>query len=51
MLIIGGKSIKDIAFSLSFNEISYFYRLFKKVTGKSPHQYTEQSSLERKLEL
>ncbi|MDR3142613.1 MAG: AraC family transcriptional regulator [Tannerellaceae bacterium] len=39
MLTVGGKSIKDIAFSLSFNEISYFHRLFKKITGKSPYQY------------
>jgi AraC-like DNA-binding protein len=51
MLTIGGKSIKDIAFSLSFNEISYFHRLFKKITGKSPHQYKKQSSLEKKLEM
>jgi AraC-like DNA-binding protein len=51
MLTVGGKSIKDIAFSLSFNEISYFYRLFKKITGKSPHQYKKQSSLEKKLEM
>ncbi|MDR1224781.1 MAG: AraC family transcriptional regulator [Tannerella sp.] len=51
MLTIGGKSIKDIAFSLSFREISYFHRLFKKITGKSPCQYKKQSSLERKLEM
>jgi AraC-like DNA-binding protein len=51
MLTVGGKSIKDIAFSLSFNEISYFHRLFKKITGKSPHQYKKQSSLEKKLEM
>ncbi|MDR1624179.1 MAG: AraC family transcriptional regulator [Tannerellaceae bacterium] len=51
MLTVGGKSIKDIAFSLSFNEISYFHRLFKKITGRSPHQYKKHSSLEKKLEM
>ncbi|MDR2765835.1 MAG: AraC family transcriptional regulator [Tannerella sp.] len=39
MLIIGDKSIKDIAHSLSFDNLSYFYRLFKKITGFSPSRY------------
>jgi AraC-like DNA-binding protein len=39
MLIIGDKSIKDIAYGLSFDNISYFYRLFKKITGISPNLY------------
>ncbi|MDR1407502.1 MAG: AraC family transcriptional regulator [Tannerella sp.] len=39
MLIIGDKSIKDIAYGLSFDNISYFYRLFKKMTGVSPNRY------------
>jgi AraC-like DNA-binding protein len=39
MLIIGEKSIKDIAYGLSFDNISYFYRLFKKTTGVSPNAY------------
>lgn len=42
MMVIGKKTIKDIAFSLSFNELSYFYRLFKKITGKSPQLYKAQ---------
>jgi AraC-like DNA-binding protein len=39
MLIIGEKAIKDIAFGLSFDNIAYFYRLFKKMTGVSPLLY------------
>jgi AraC-like DNA-binding protein len=39
MLIIGDKSIKDIAYGLSFDNISYFFRLFKKTTGVSPNIY------------
>lgn len=42
MMVIGKKPVKDIAFSLSFNELSYFYRLFKKITGKSPQAYKAQ---------
>lgn len=42
MMVIGKKTVKDIAFSLSFNELSYFYRLFKKITGKSPQTYKAQ---------
>jgi len=47
MLIIGDKSIKDIAYSLSFDNISYFYRLFSKVTGNPPSRYKEKSLIER----
>jgi AraC-like DNA-binding protein len=43
MLIIGKKSIKDISYSLSFDNVSYFYRLFKKTTGLAPGQYKEQN--------
>jgi AraC-like DNA-binding protein len=39
MLIIGDKSVKDIAYSLSFENVSYFYRLFRKITGVSPALY------------
>lgn len=42
MMVIGKKPVKDIAFNLSFNELSYFYRLFKKITGKSPQAYKAQ---------
>jgi AraC-like DNA-binding protein len=39
MLVIGTKTIKDISYSLSFDNISYFYRLFKKITGIAPSKY------------
>jgi AraC-like DNA-binding protein len=48
MLIIGKKSIKDISYSLSFDNISYFYRLFKKTTGIAPSQYREQSLIDER---
>ena len=41
MLSISDKSIKDIAHSLSFDNLSYFHRLFKKITGCSPGSYRE----------
>ena len=47
MLIIGNKSIKDIAYDLSFESISYFYRLFKKLIGMPPNIYKENSLMER----
>lgn len=39
LLIIGNKSIKDIAHDLAFNNLHYFYRLFKKITGLPPGRY------------
>jgi AraC-like DNA-binding protein len=39
MLVIGEKSIKDIAYELSFDNISYFYRLFRRYTGSPPSRY------------
>jgi AraC-like DNA-binding protein/mannose-6-phosphate isomerase-like protein (cupin superfamily) len=39
MLVIGEKSIKDITYSLAFENLSYFYRLFKNTVGVSPSQY------------
>lgn len=38
-IITGNLSVKDIAYSLSLDNISYFNRLFKKYTGISPTQY------------
>jgi len=35
------KLIKDIAYELGFRNISYFCRLFRKITGKSPESYRE----------
>jgi AraC-like DNA-binding protein len=39
MLIISTKSIKNVAYELSFDNISYFYRLFRKLTGIPPSRY------------
>jgi AraC-like DNA-binding protein len=38
-LLIDDMSIKDIAYSLGFDNISYFNRLFKKMTGETPGEY------------
>lgn len=38
-IITGDLPVKDIAYSLSFDNISYFNRLFRKYTGISPTQY------------
>jgi len=39
MLITSDKSIKDIAYGLAFDNLHYFYRLFKQITGMPPNQY------------
>lgn len=41
MLIVKDEPIKDIAYKLSFENISYFSRLFKTITGYTPQQYRE----------
>jgi AraC-like DNA-binding protein len=41
MLIVENIPIKDIAYSLSFENISYFNRLFKQVTQYTPTQYCD----------
>jgi len=35
-LLIEDTSIKEIAFGLGFDNVSYFNRLFNKLTGESP---------------
>ena len=39
MLLYSDLEIKDISESLNFSTIHYFYRQFKKATGKTPLQY------------
>jgi len=39
LLVIDKEPIKEIAYSLSFENISYFYKLFKRITGLTPNQY------------
>ena len=41
LLVINQESIKEIAYHLSFDNISYFYQLFKRITGLTPKQYKE----------
>lgn len=38
-ILIGNERIKDIAYGLGYNNISYFSRLFTKITGECPGQY------------
>jgi len=42
LLLIGRKSIKDIAYDLSFNNIPHFSWSFKKITGVSPSDFVSQ---------
>jgi two-component system, response regulator YesN len=35
----GNQSITDIAFLVGFNDVNYFTRVFKKITGLTPTQY------------
>jgi AraC-type DNA-binding domain-containing proteins len=39
MLIIDNLTIKEIAYNLSFDNISYFNKLFKNITGLTPGEY------------
>jgi AraC-like DNA-binding protein len=39
LLAIGNESVKNIAYSLSFNDISHFFKLFKKLTGVTPNHF------------
>lgn len=39
LLVTGDMPIKEIAFSLSYDDHSYFNRLFRKITGVSPLEY------------
>jgi AraC-like DNA-binding protein len=41
-LIAGEKSLKDIAYTLSFYDVNHFQRSFKKLTGMSPLTYQNQ---------
>ncbi|MCD7935937.1 MAG: AraC family transcriptional regulator [Tannerellaceae bacterium] len=42
MLITRNQSVKDIAYQLSFENVSYFNRLFKRYTGSIPSEYKKQ---------
>lgn len=39
LLITGNKPVKDIAYDLSFENVYYFNRLFKRIIGMTPSEY------------
>lgn len=41
LLLTEDLSIKELAYTLGFGDHSYFIRLFKKITGKTPQEYRE----------
>jgi YesN/AraC family two-component response regulator len=45
MLLIEGKQIKEISYALSFENVSYFNRLFKSHTGLTPNEYRDKLML------
>jgi AraC-like DNA-binding protein len=47
MMIANNMPIKDIAYSLAFENLSYFNRIFKKTTGLTPSQYQEKKKLDK----
>lgn len=44
-ILISETSIKDIAYGLGFDNITYFNRLFSKITGESPGRYKKKMQL------
>ncbi len=43
LLFVGKESIKEISFSLGFEDSSYFSRFFKKLTGLSPEEFRKET--------
>ena len=39
ILVTDEMSVKNVAFALSYDDYSYFNRLFKKTTGLTPQEY------------
>src|SRR5690606_30840872 len=39
MLLVGNYSVQELAFKLGFENVFYFNRLFKKLTGENPTAY------------
>ncbi len=50
MLLLNDKiNVSDVAYSLGFNDPSYFIRLFKKKTGVTPKIYKQEHAKEHHL--
>ncbi|MFI3333332.1 MAG: AraC family transcriptional regulator [Rikenellaceae bacterium] len=39
LLMVGSTHIKDVAYAVGFNDVSYFNRVFRKVVGSTPQEY------------
>ncbi|HOW32811.1 MAG TPA: helix-turn-helix transcriptional regulator, partial [Bacteroidales bacterium] len=42
LLLNSGKSVSEIGYELGYNEKSYFTRVFRKRTGKTPSEFRQQ---------
>lgn len=49
LLLTEEKPVKEIAYSVGYNDHSYFIRLFKKITGMTPMAYRQTMSLTEEL--
>lgn len=45
LLFSQNTSVKNIAFSLGYDDVSYFIRVFKRITGMTPNAYKQSMSL------
>ena len=41
MLLLKNAKIKDVAYSIGFEDVSYFNKVFKRVYGLTPTEYRE----------
>jgi AraC-like DNA-binding protein len=45
MLLVEGRQIKEVSYSLAFENVSYFNRLFKIYTGMTPNEYRDKQMM------
>jgi len=45
LLVLETSTIKEVAYALAFENISYFNKLFKTITGKTPSTYLKEMSV------